>query len=302
MEKQQTPPLVSVIIPTYNRKGPTLEAAASVLGQTFRDFELLLVDDGSEDGTEAAFLGRGFGPEEGAALRYLRLAHLGMPGAVRNRGAACARGKYLAFLDSDDLWAETKLEKQVRLMEGSNAAGETVRPRLSHTRELWLRNGKVVSQAGQKHERQGDLFAASLRKCVIGPSTVLLERSLFEETGGFREDLEIAEDYEFWLRITCREPVAYLDEQLTTKRAGAGDQLSEKYGQIEIFRLRALRDLLEGGFFPLSGGRRKAAAAEFAKKCAIYAAGCRKRGKTGEAEEFEALATRWTRDFGAPPI
>jgi glycosyltransferase involved in cell wall biosynthesis len=277
-------PLVSVIIPAYNRLSLLREAAESVLAQTFRGFELIVVDDGSTDGTEEYFAGH-------RNIIYLRTEHCGTPGRARNKGTALAGGRYLAFLDSDDLWLPEKLERQLNSLRAGGPGGAQ-KPRLFHTRELWLRNGKEISQAGQTHRREGDIFADSLVKCVIGPSTVLVERSFFEEQGGFREDLEIAEDYELWLRMTFAGPVAYLDEPLTVKRAGSGDQLSEKYGHIEIFRIRALRNLVERGAFAAKQEKDILARAELTRKCGIYAAGCRKRGRTAEAEEYETLAAR----------
>ncbi|MDR1626740.1 MAG: glycosyltransferase family 2 protein [Spirochaetia bacterium] len=282
-------PLVSVIIPTYNRKRLVREAAASVLAQTFRDFELIVVDDGSTDATEESLAAHG------PALRCLRLEHSGMPGLVRNRGARAARGRYLAFLDSDDLWLPEKLELQMGFFQ-TNPLG----PRLCHTREKWLRGGKEISQAGQKHRREGDIFADALVKCVIGPSTLVVEKDLFETCGGFREDLEIAEDYELWLRLGFARPVAYLDQALTVKRArvqawGEEANLSEKYGHIEVFRIRALRDLVDTGFFSSSGEKEKLARAELARKCGIHASGCRKRGRPEEAGEYEKLKSAYSR-------
>ena len=279
--RSPSPPPVSVIIPVYNRPAMVREALASVLAQTFRNFEILAVDDGSTDDTperleEAA---------EGAPLRVIRIEHCGKPGAVRNRGVEAARGELLAFLDSDDLWAPEKLESQLALHGVASAA-----PRISHTRERWLRNGREVSQGSQRHRRAGDLFVDSLKKCIIGPSTVMMERSLFEELGGFREDVEIAEDYELWLRVTHREPVAYLDEALTVKRAGPWDQLSERHGGIELFRIQALRELVEQGGFGDNPEHAAEARRELGRKCRIYASGCRKRGREAEAQEYELLA------------
>ena len=208
-----------------------------------------------------------------------------MPGEVRNRGVEAASGKYLAFLDSDDLFTPEKLARQHAALEAGDA-------RLFHTRELWLRNGRTVSQAGQTHSREGDIFSDALKKCIIGPSTVMMEAELFRETGGFDETLEIAEDYEYWLRLTSRYAVGYIDEPLTVKRAGNWYQLSEKYGQIEIFRIRALKDLVDRGFFPQE--RMVEARAELSRKCRIYATGCRKRGKVGEAAEYERYAVRYS--------
>jgi len=223
-----------------------------------------------------------------------------MPGAVRNRGGEAARGAYLAFLDSDDLWSPKKLEKQLVLMETCRMhSGRMNTCRFSHTGERWLRRGedgtvREISQAGQKHRSRGDIFDDALKKCIIGPSTVMMERALFEELGGFREDLEIAEDYEFWLRATAAEEICYLDEPLTIKQAGHGDQLSEKYGHIEYFRLIGLKALVDSNWFPHH--RRTAACRELARKCRIYAAGCRKRGRGEEALQYEEWGDRYQRE------
>ena len=125
----------------------------------------------------------------------------------------------------------------------------------------------------------------------------MMRRELFERFGGFREDLEIAEDYELWLRITTEHPVGYVEEPLVIKRAGHADQLSEKYGQIEIFRIRALLVNLEEGRF--RGEQRALAAKQLNRKCLIYANGCRKRGKIGEARRYREMAARY--DKGSPP-
>jgi len=278
-------PLVSVIIPSYNRAALLCEAVASVLAQSYAARELIVVDDGSTDATAARL--RSF-----RGLRLVRRDHTGMPGAARNAGVRVARGEYLAFLDSDDLWLPHKLAVQV-------AAATAARDSINHTRERWLRDGRVVSQRGQRHRRSGCLFVDSLRKCIIGPSTVLLRRDVFEAAGGFREDLEIAEDYELWLRLTARHPVGYVARESVIKRAGHGDQLSERYGHIELFRLRALRDLVErGDRRHFTRPQRAAAAAELARKARIYAAGCRNRGRTAEAARYDALAHRWSAPAG----
>ena len=148
----------------------------------------------------------------------------------------------------------------------------------------------MVSQTSQRHKREGDIFEDSLVKCIIGPSTVIMKKELFEKQGGFREDLEIAEDYELWLRITADIPVAYIDEPLVIKRAGDWPQLSEKYGQIEIFRINALKELVERSFF--KADKMALAKKVLAEKSRIYAAGCRKRGKASEALLYEELAAK----------
>ena len=303
-----------MIVPVYNRDLMLSEAVGSILYQTYRDFELIIVDDGSTDKTamiategleakvgaaidavtlaatpgKAPARPRDLTPTTPTAFRYLKLDHTGMPGAARNRGAEAARGRYLAFLDSDDLWLPSKLELQSSLMARNSSCP------ISHTREIWLRDGKIISQASQKHRRFGRLLKDSLVKCIIGPSTVMIERDLFLESGGFRDDLEIGEDYELWLKITSKHSVGYIDQSLTVKRAGHPDQLTSKYGYIEHFRIKALAELLDSGYF--EGENREDAAAELLRKCAIYIDGAKKRGKFKEALQYERLAEHYAKE------
>lgn len=274
-------PLVSVIIPVYNRFEMAKEAVSSVIGQTYRNLEVIIVDDGSIDMTST--LAVYFGDD--LRVKYLKIKHNGMPGFVRNKGVEISSGKYLAFLDSDDLWVDSKLEKQIGFMENNSTY------KVVHTREAWVRNGKTISQSGFNHKRFGNIFSDALVKCILGPSTIMLEKDLYIKLGGFRDDLEIAEDYELWLRLTDSNNIGYIDEPLITKRAGHVGQLSEKYGQIEIFRIRGLQKLVEQNYF--KNGNQQQAENELAKKCRIYAAGCKKRNKIEEAEIYESIAFRY---------
>ncbi len=264
--------LVSVIIPVYNRYEQLEEAVNSILRQTINDYEIIIVDDGSEDERIEWF-------SVSNGLKYYKIERTGMPGLVRNKGFGIARGNYTAFLDSDDLWNIYKLEKQLKYLR------ENPEYRIVHTKEIWIRNGKLLSQKKQKHRRVGDIFKDALKKCIVGPSTVLLESSLFEEFGGFREDLEIAEDYEFWLRLLSKHKIGYIDESLIIKRDGDWEQLSKKYDQIEIFRINGLKDLIENGFF--EGEKLELAKEELLRKLGIYMTGLIKRGKTKEYEKWE---------------
>jgi glycosyltransferase involved in cell wall biosynthesis len=267
-------PLVSVLIPSWNRLDLLREAIASVRAQTWHDLEIIIVDDGSEDGTWSWL-------EAQPGLRPLRRERRGGPAAARNLGAAAARGRYLAFLDSDDLWRADKLERQLPLLEADRALG------LCHSDELWLRGGRELRQKPKHEKRGGRIFAHCLPMCRISPSASVLPRAVFEALGGFDEELEVAEDYELWLRLTCQYAVGFVKEPLTIKRGGHPGQLSERYGQIEPFRVEALRRVLERA--PLDEEQRRLAREELARKCQIVAAGCRKRGRVEEAERYEAL-------------
>lgn len=268
---------VSVIIPVFNRPKSVHQAIESVLNQDYKNWELIVVDDGSTDGTlESLSL-----YQNDHRIRILSLQRNGHPGYVRNRGVEEARGEWLAFLDSDDIWYQNKLSEQLSHLEKNENS------LIIHSREHWVRNGKTVSQVHRKHTASGDLFDVSLGKCEIGPSTVVIRRSFFEELGGFREDLEICEDYEMWLRVTDRSSIEYINEALVEKRAGAEDQLSAKYGYIEIFKIKALKDLVDQRSF--SEVNDKAARKELSKKCRIYSKGCRKRGRIEEADKYMSL-------------
>ena len=283
--------LLSVVIPVYNRKELVVRSVRSVLSQALPpgwEMELLVVDDGSTDGTGET-LDKLRNREQPETFRVIHRARGGTPGGARNHGVASSRGRLIAFLDSDDEWLPEKLLRQMPLHEFPDACD------LSHTRERWVRNGREVSQTGRRltrHKRSGDLLEDSLVKCIIGPSTVMMTRDVWEKTGGFRDDLEVAEDYEYWLRLVTITDVAYLDNPLTVKYAGHGDQLSEKYGHIERFRIEGLRDLVEARWFEThrDGAAQGLAERELGRKAAIYARGAARRGRTEEARRFETLA------------
>ena len=267
-------PLVSVIIPTLDRLPMLQEAVKSVRQQTLQSWELLVVDDGSSDGT-ASWL-----PTQ-PDIRALGHPVTRGPSAARNLGAAHARGEYLAFLDSDDLFLPHKLALQVRELERDPGAP------LCHGDEIWKRGDKELKQKKKHQKKGGRIFSHCLPMCRISPSATVIRRDCFEELGGFDEELEVAEDYELWLRLTCRHPVAFVPRPLIIKRGGHPDQLSEKYGQIEKFRIEALRRVLAAA--PLDAEQRRAAHKMLKHKCEIYALGCEKRGRVEQALAYRAL-------------
>lgn len=271
--------MISVIIPTWNRYALTLEALYSVYAQKVSPLEVIVVDDGSDESHPP--YSKTF-PD----VRELRIEHCGMAGRVRNIGVGASQGELIAFLDSDDLWLEGKLQQQSALFEKEPDV------QIVHTREIWQRQGKIVSQSSQRHVRAGDLFEDSLQKCIIGPSTVMLRKSFFMSLGGFREDLEVCEDYEFWLRVTALTKVAHVDRELSCKRAGHGPQLSETYGFIERFKIDALKQLVETRWFSTHATdlHQRRAEKALAHKYVIHAQGARRRGREQEAMQYEAMA------------
>jgi glycosyltransferase involved in cell wall biosynthesis len=266
-------------------------AIGSVLAQRRACFELIVVDDGSTDGTPA--LVERWAADSRVTVRLLRQENRGAA-AARNLGIRSARGDLLAFLDSDDWWLPNKLAVQ--------AAAMAARPDvlISHTREIWFRGGQRVNQKKKHDPPDGDIFAASLRMCVVGMSTVMARRELFERYGLFDEQLPCCEDYDLWLRTGCREPFMRVPEALTGKEGGRPDQLSVIHRQgMDTFRIRSLVNLLAADV--LEPGQRCEAVAELARKCRIYADGCIKHGRPEEGERYLALVahyqTSWEQTF-----
>jgi glycosyltransferase involved in cell wall biosynthesis len=266
--------LVSVIIPTYNRWPMLNEAVDSALAQSYRRFEIIIVDDGSEDGTAKKLTAR-----YGSTVRVVAQARRGVA-AARNLGVKYSRGGYLAFLDSDDLWQRRKLEIQMSFMQRQPEW------RICQTEEFWIRNGIRVNPKARHRKPSGDIFRRSLDLCLVSPSAVLMTRDFFETTGGFDESYPVCEDYDLWLRIAVDHPVYLIPEPLVIKRGGHADQLSRSTWGIDRFRVRAIKKLLDSG---LRGDKRRWAVAALARKVAILAQGARKRMREGEALEYDAL-------------
>lgn len=280
-------PTVSVIIPTYNRAALVQEAVASVLAQTFTDFELLVVDDGSTDATVQVLA-----PYQGR-LRLLRLPARQGVSAARNRGVQEARGEWLAFLDSDDLWLPHKLARQLAWLAD--------RPHLqiAQTEEIWLRHGRRVNPKKRHRKPAGWIFLPSLELCLVSPSAVMLRRELFLQAGGFDESLPACEDYDLWLRLSWQYEIGLVPEPLVIKRGGHADQLSRQWG-LDRFRIQALVKLLQTT--PLPPPYRQAAQEVLARKARIYAQGCFKRGRIAEAALYYELALRWLTPKETGPV
>ena len=266
-------PGVSVIIPAYNRGWALRAAIDSVQAQTYRDYELIVVDDGSTDDTPEIL--DAYGPD----VTVIRQANAGVS-AARNAGIREAKGALIAFLDSDDRWLPEKLSVQVDFFDARPDA------LICQTEEIWIRNGKRVNPKKVHKKPSGRIFRASLALCLVSPSAVMLRRSLFDEIGGFDESLPACEDYDLWLRISARHPVYLIATPLIIKTGGHPDQLSRMPG-LDRYRIAAIQKILAAG--RVSEGRRKAAVEMLQSKAAIYAGGCRKRGKIQEARYYEAL-------------
>ena len=277
IEKKQKKPRVSVIIPTYNRGWIIKEAIDSVMVQDYRNFELIIVDDGSTDNTPDILNSyRG-------DIMVFRQENQGVS-AARNRGFAAASGRFVAFLDSDDLWLPRKLFRQVEFFNKNPDA------QICQTEETWIRKGVRVNPKKRHKKPEGMIFEQSLALCLVSPSAVMIRRSLFDEVGVFDEKLLVCEDYDLWLRISCRFPVYLIDTSLIIKRGGHDDQLSASSG-LDKFRIESLKKIIASDL--LSKIQYRAAVKTLKEKCAIYAAGCRKRGRKEEALYYTSLLERF---------
>ena len=270
-------PLVSVIIPTYNRGWIIKEAIDSVLAQDYTEFELIVVDDGSTDHTSDVL------DSYGDDIKVLFQKNKGVS-AARNRGIAEASGKFIAFLDSDDLWLPQKLTVQIEFFN------QTPDALICQTEEVWIRNGLRVNPKKRHKKPSGMIFNPSLELCLVSPSAVMIRRSLFGRVGKFDETLPACEDYDLWLRISCRFPVHLIDTPLIIKRGGHGDQLSSRAG-LDRFRIKAIEKIIKRGI--LSDDQYRAAVKTLKKKCDIYAAGCRKRGREEEVRYYTSLSKKY---------
>ncbi|MCG6879401.1 MAG: glycosyltransferase [Deltaproteobacteria bacterium] len=275
---------ISVIIPTFNRAAKVVRAISSVLYQRFRDYELIVVDDGSTDEIEKMLH-----PFKGRIRYVVHRVNQGVS-AARNTGIAASTAPLIAFLDSDDYWLPEKLGVQTAFFDKNPDAV------ICQTEETWIRNGKRVNPGKRHLKPSGNIFEPSLALCLVSPSAVMLKRALLEEVGVFDEDLPACEDYDLWLRIACRYPVYLIRQSLVIKEGGHPDQLSGRYKGMDRFRIKALVKLLRTG--PLNALQKKAVLEQLSRKCHIYGTGCLKRGKKNEASYYLELPSKFNSHTG----
>jgi len=272
---------VSVIIPTYNRFSFLVESIESVLSQTFSDFELIIVDDGSSDGTgkvREIYRDR---------IKYIYQENSGASSA-RNSGIQASKSEYICFLDSDDLWEKEKLDIQVNFLDKNFAYD------VCYTDEIWIRNGVRVNPKKTHKKYSGMIYDKCLPLCIISPSSVMMRREIFDRVGLFDESLPVCEDYDMWLRISKDYPVFFIEKKLIIKRGGHSDQLSHRYWGNDRFRIKALLKMLEDS--TLSPEQRELTINELRKKCDILSKGFFKRGKLEESNYYKKLKTYFLRN------
>ena len=270
---------LSIIIPTFNRCELLNRALISVYNQTFSDYEVIVIDDGSTDGT-AEMLQKKF-----TGIRYIFQPNNGVSTA-RNKGLELAKGDWIAFLDSDDQWLPQKLEKQISLLKAWPDY------KICHTEEIWIRNGIRVNQM-KKHKKTGGwIFPQCLPLCAMSPSSILIHHSVFDCIGNFDISLPACEDYDLWLRITAKYPVLYLEEPQIKKYGGHNDQLSKKHWGMDRYRIQALQNIISGG--TLNNENKQKAIGMLLKKCKVFQKGALKRGKMDDVQRYQNIINQFS--------
>ena len=224
-------PAVTVIIPTFNRASIVVRAIRSVLGQTYQDWELIVVDDGSTDGTEQAV--RGLSDNRIKYIRHDRNRRGGA--AARNTGIRYAQGEYVAFLDSDDEWLPEKLQKELEVFRNSDPALGLV-----YTGEMILdETGRVLEIC--MATKSGWVYEVLLDSCFIGScSRVTVKKQALERVAGFDETLVSHQDWDLWLRVARVYRIASIRDCLVKRHLGS-DQIIGSLGRICEGRERILQ-------------------------------------------------------------
>ena len=268
---------VSVIVPAYNRAHVLRRAIGSVLSQKGASFEILLVDDGSTDGTK--LLAQEI-EQVTPHFRYFYQPNQG-PSAARNLGIQKSKAPFLAFLDSDDEWLSGKLAAQLEFFKRNPD------DLICQTEEIWIRNGVRVSPMAKHKKFGGFIFEQCLPLSIVSPSCVMMKREFFDRVGLFDETLPACEDYDLWLRASACSPIGLIEKPYVIKYGGHSDQRSREFSMMDQFRIKALEKLIRSN--ELDSNQAQLARAELVRKCKIVSRGARKRGKVAEAEYYERL-------------
>ena len=270
---------ISIVIPTFNRIGSLPRALDSALNQTYQPSEIIVVDNGSSDGTTKLLR------ERYPSIRLLIEKKLGVS-ATRNKGIRHSKFQWIALLDSDDAWDKTKLEKQKNALASSQDQF-----RLVHTNEIWIRNGNKFNQMKKHQKFGGDIFNNCLSLCCISPSSVLINKNIFKEVGYFDESLPVCEDYDLWLKICSQEKILFINQKLTLKYGGHKDQLSKTYWGMDRFRIKSLENLILN--YKLKPDQKINAIKTIVKKLKIIVNGAYKRNNSSIINKYEEKLFYW---------
>ena len=279
MSKNENKYKISVVIPTLNRINTLQRALDSVINQTYKPAEIIVVDNGSSDGT-LKFL-----REQYPKITILTENKIGVSSA-RNKGIKKSINQWIALLDSDDAWHPRKLEIQTSMLDSALKEYNLI-----HTDEVWFRNNKHINQM-KKHKKQGGyIFERCLSLCCISPSSVLFKKNILDKVGLFDESLPVCEDYDLWLKICSSEEVLFAQDKLTYKYGGHKDQLSKSYWGMDRFRIKSIENIIRN--FDLTNKQKKQAKKELIKKLKIIINGAFKRNNLSIVNEFSTKFEYW---------
>lgn len=227
--KEERLPMVSVVIPTYNRAGLVGRAIESVLNQTYEDYEIIVVDDGSTDDTKECV--QAIGDER---VKYVKSPVNRGQANARNIGIRRAKGKYIAFQDSDDVWLPEKLEKQMRIMESAEDSVGMV-----YSMFEYQNAGKQMSVPYPPKElsqdiKTGFIFPHLFAGNLVGMPTALVRREVFDRVGIFDTKLSCLEDFEMVLRIAREYHVEMVEEVLVHTYFTNGSVSSRKLEEAKV--------------------------------------------------------------------
>lgn len=213
-------PKISVIIPTYNCSKYITDAIQSVLNQTYNNYEIIIIDDGSTDNTKeilAPYISKNL-------IKYIQQSHLGQA-AARNRGLNESTGDYIAFLDADDMWKKAKLEKQIELIQKSK-----VDVCYTDSKPIDTETGSVISYImASKIARQlprGNVLKHLIFFNPIALPSVLVKRECFEKVGTFDESIQMGDDWDMLLRLSTRYKFDFVNEKLCIFRRNRPNSIS----------------------------------------------------------------------------
>ena len=275
--------MVDIILPVYNRLHPLDRAIASVFHQTRLHFILWVIDDGSSMDLSPV-LQKWVPQFPKGQMQILKNNKNNGVSQARNKGILQGRGRWIAFLDSDDEWLNSKLQKQMKHAENHPEH------KLIHTNEIWIRRGLRTNQKKIHKKKGGRIFSHNLPMCRISPSSCLIEREFLLKAGLFNESFPVCEDYELWLRLCLKTEVGFIEEPLVIKYGGHPDQLSRKYKAMDEWRVRAMSQHLNNP--ELQPFEKDMLVSELKKKCEILLKGYKKHKNFKNQEEILKIYNR----------
>ncbi len=265
---------VTVVVPVYNRQQTVRRAIDSVLSQSYMPEEIVVVNDGSTDGTQEIL------NSYGDKLTCIFLPKRYGPSRARNEGIQRAKTDWTAFLDSDDLWEKNKLKDQVEYLRKYPFY------QILQSEEIWIRNGVRVNPCKHHAKPEGWIWEPSLERCLVSPSGVLIKKTLLEKYGKFDEGLPVCEDYDLWLKISRYHPVGLEPSFSVIKYGGHEDQLSRKYPAMDRFRVQSLARLMKNELHP---DFKKKIIDILEEKLKILIKGYEKREKWNGADKYKVM-------------